>query len=153
MGYQHSTYVAWRMVRESFLDRITSQPNQLFSEIKKLPLVRIYLAASRQTNQEPGLLPIPNHILVQHIAAHTYTNYIESTNRLAPMEFYDFFVQPIEFLFSIGMPLHQLLCKASTSYSCRLELFKETLRLSGHLLTQKFQATPRTVFEELSKIR
>ena len=150
---EHSTYVAWRMVRESFLDRITSQPSQLFPEIKSLPLVRMYLASSRQTNQEPGLLPIPNHILVQHISAHTYTNSLGSTNRLAPMEFYDLFVRPIEFLFSIGMPLHQLLCKASSSYPCRLELFREALRLSGHIMTQKFQATPHTVFEELSKIR
>ena len=121
------------MIRESFLDRITSQPNQLFSEIKKLPLVRMYLAASCQSNQEPGLLPILKPYLGPTCRS-THLHKLHWINKPTfSMEFYDFFIQPIEVLFSIGMPLHQLLCKESSSYPCRLELFKETLDLSGHL--------------------
>ena len=153
MEDNNSRHCAWRMIRDAYVTKITTEQKKIYKKYKTIPLMNMYKRSKDRICINPNEIPLPYYILNQHIQAHKYLQSVRSSGRLANFEFYDLFVRPIEFLFSIGMPLHQLLTKAADDYSSRLELFRETLHITGFKYTDTFQCSPNDLFKELSKMR
>ena len=149
----NSRFSVWKILRESFVTKIASEAKDDFERVKSHPLVNIYKRSRDRMSTNAQEIPIPYYVVKQHVHAHEYLRSLRSTGRMANFEFYDLFVRPIEFLFTIGMPLHELLTKSAFSYTARLELFREVLRISGFTPADVFQCTPNDLFKELCKIR